>query len=74
MADEKLLSPEDVGERLGVSHYTVLTWIKRGRLKGRKIGKYWRVKPEDLEVFIENPPPMPRVPRAPKAAHMEGDA
>ncbi len=53
MADEPLLSPEQVAERLQVSAYTAVKWMRQGRIKARKLGKFWRVKPEDLEAFIE---------------------
>jgi excisionase family DNA binding protein len=53
MRDEQLLSPEQVAERLQVSEYTAVKWMRQGRIKARKLGKFWRVKPEDLEAFIE---------------------
>ena len=56
--EERLFSAEEVAERLGMSKYTVTEWIKAGRLKGVKIGKYWRVRESDLEAFIAHPPPV----------------
>jgi excisionase family DNA binding protein len=53
MRDEPLLSPTQVAERLQVSEYTAVKWMRQGRIKARKLGKFWRVKPEDLETFIE---------------------
>jgi excisionase family DNA binding protein len=53
MRDDQLLSPEQVAERLQVSEYTAVKWMRQGRIKARKLGKFWRVKPEDLEAFIE---------------------
>jgi excisionase family DNA binding protein len=53
MRDEQLLSPEQVAERLQVSAYTAVKWMRQGLIKARKLGKFWRVKPEDLEAFIE---------------------
>lgn len=53
MADEPLLSPAQVAERLQVSEYTAVKWMRQGRIRARKLGKFWRVKPEDLEAFIE---------------------
>jgi excisionase family DNA binding protein len=58
--EERLFTPKDVGERLGVSHYTVIVWLRRGWLKGNKYGKSWRVRESDLEAFIAHPPPMRR--------------
>ena len=59
--EERLFSVEDTAERLGVSKWTITDWIKAGRLKGIKIGKFWRVRESDLEAFIANPPPLKRV-------------
>jgi excisionase family DNA binding protein len=59
--EERLFSVEDSAERLGVSKWTITDWIKAGRLKGTKIGKFWRVRESDLEAFIANPPPLKRV-------------
>jgi excisionase family DNA binding protein len=64
--EERLFSVEEVADRLGMSRYTISDWIKAGRLKGVKIGKYWRVKASDLEAFIVNPPPLQRRTRGAK--------
>lgn len=37
---------------LGVTHRTLLTYIKDGRLKGVKIGGKWKVSEEMLRRFI----------------------
>jgi excisionase family DNA binding protein len=59
--EERLFSVDDTAERLGVSKWTITDWIKAGRLKGIKIGKFWRVRESDLEAFLANPPPLKRV-------------
>lgn len=57
MSEEKLLSPEEVAEVLGVSRLTVVRWVRSGKLKGQKLGKKTiRVKASDLEAFINHPP------------------
>jgi len=49
----KLLSPEEVAERLSVSPVTIRSWLRSGELKGLKLaGNIWRVKPEEVEAFI----------------------
>jgi excisionase family DNA binding protein len=58
--EERLFSIEEVAERLGMSRYTIAEWLRSGRLKGRRIGRFWRVKENDLEAFIDNPPPCSR--------------
>jgi excisionase family DNA binding protein len=32
---------------------TVTQWLRRGHLRGFKIGKEWRVSSRDLEAFLE---------------------
>lgn len=50
--EEKLLTPDQVAEQCQVKKRTVLVWLKDGKLKGVKLGKFWRVKETDLQEFI----------------------
>lgn len=49
----QLLTPEEVAERLRVSRPTVYAWLKMGRLPGPRAGKVWRIRPADLEAFLQ---------------------
>jgi excisionase family DNA binding protein len=71
-AEERLFSVEEVAERLGMSKWTITDWLKAGRLKGSKIGKFWRVKESDLEAFIDHPPPLRRPAGAMERPQAEG--
>ena len=51
---EKLLTPEQVAERLQVTELTVYGWLRRGRLPALKLGRLWRIRQDDLEAFLEN--------------------
>lgn len=42
----------DLESVLGVTHRTLQTYIKDGRLKGVKIGGRWKVSEENLKKFI----------------------
>jgi len=53
MNDEKLLTPTDVANHLQVNERTVTQWLRRGHLRGFKIGKKWRVSARDLDNFLE---------------------
>ncbi|TMB70116.1 MAG: helix-turn-helix domain-containing protein [Chloroflexi bacterium] len=50
--NEKLLTPEQVAERLQVTERTVYDWLRRGKLPALKLGRLWRIRPEDLEAFL----------------------
>ncbi len=53
MNDKKLLTPTDVANHLQVNERTVTQWLRRGHLRGFKIGKGWRISPDDLQAFLE---------------------
>jgi excisionase family DNA binding protein len=53
MADDKLLTPEQVAERLQLSPFTVLDYLRTKRLRGVKLDRHWRVREVDLQAFIE---------------------
>jgi excisionase family DNA binding protein len=64
--NDRLYSVSEVAQRLGMSPYTIMTWIKAGRLKASRIGRFWRIRARDLERFIDDPPPLhPDRPAAP---------
>jgi len=64
MNDKKLLKPTDVANRLQVNERTVTLWLRKGHLRGFKVGKEWRISPDDLQAFLEAsanmPPDKPR--------------
>ena len=49
----KLYTLTDCESILGVTHRTLQTYVKTGKLKARKIGGKWKVTKETLEEFIE---------------------
>ena len=51
----KLLTPDAVAERLAVSPATVRIWLRKGILKGAKVGggKLWRISETAIEEFIK---------------------
>jgi excisionase family DNA binding protein len=51
--DDRLLSLEDVADRLQVSDQSVRRWIKAGKLAAYKPGLEWRIRPSALEDFLE---------------------
>ena len=59
MNDKKLLTPLDVADRLQVHERTVTRWLRNNHLRGFKIGKEWRISPNDLQTFLETSANMP---------------
>lgn len=51
---EIVFTPERVAERLSVRPKTVRDWLKRGRIKGIKIGRLWRIRERDLDAFLSD--------------------
>jgi excisionase family DNA binding protein len=48
---EKMYTIKEVSETLQVTPRTVYSYIKDKKLKAVKIGKYWRVKRDELQSF-----------------------
>jgi excisionase family DNA binding protein len=48
----ELLNLDQVKTMLGVSDRTVFRYIKKGDLKGFKMGKEWRFESSDIDNFI----------------------
>ncbi len=48
----KVYTLTDIEPILGVTHRTLLSYVKDGRLKGVKIGGKWKVSGENLRKFI----------------------
>lgn len=49
---EKYLTSEQVAAFLQVHPFTVLKYLKDGRLPGVKIGRMYRIKESDVEAFL----------------------
>ena len=50
----RLYSLTELEEVLGVTHRTLQSYIKAGRLKGVKIGGKWKVSEENLRAFVNS--------------------
>jgi excisionase family DNA binding protein len=64
MSEKPLFTPEEVATSLRVTRRTVYEWLKIGRLRGLRVGRGWRIRPEDVEAFTHLEPgidvPLPR--------------
>lgn len=48
----KVYTVQEVKQILKISHNTILSMLKDGRLQGFKIGNYWRITEQSLLNFI----------------------
>jgi putative molybdopterin biosynthesis protein len=67
MEPNRALTPSEVAERLQVAKNTVYELIKRGELRGYRVGNQVRVDEQDLEDFRRPPRAPAVVPEAPVA-------
>ncbi len=52
-----LYSVDDLSEMLGVSKMTLRSYLREGRIKGRKLGVSWYVTEEAIRDYFEQPEP-----------------
>ena len=52
MAEMRVYTIEELVTLLHVTRRTIYTYIKEGKLKAVKMGKYWRVTQRQLEDFL----------------------
>ena len=48
-----ILTPKQVAERLSLHHFTVLTYIREGKLKASKFGRVYRITEDQLDAFLK---------------------
>jgi len=63
MNEPKLLTTAQIAEALQLNESTITWWLRKGRLRGFKVGKNWRVSTADFDAFLEeqaNIPPSDR--------------
>ncbi|MBU2523986.1 helix-turn-helix domain-containing protein [Patescibacteria group bacterium] len=51
---EKIFTPDQVGKMLQIHPFTVLKYIKQGKLKGSKIGRVYRIKESNIDRFLDS--------------------
>jgi excisionase family DNA binding protein len=53
---EPWLTPADVARHLGIPRNTLYNWLKRGHLRGVKVGRQWRIQASTLAAYLHTPP------------------
>lgn len=51
--EENILTPDQVAKKLQVHPFTVLKFIKQGKLKASKLGRVYRIRASDVELFLD---------------------
>ena len=52
----RILTVEQVAEKLQVKPLTVREYLRKGKIPGRKLGRSWRIVETDLEAFLSGKP------------------
>lgn len=52
--NEGLLKTNEVAAMLNVTRRAVEKWLAGGLLRGYRLGRSYRVKPQDVETFMES--------------------
>ena len=52
-SEKELYSVKELEKILPITPLTIREYIRKGKIKGSKIGKNWYVKKQDLEAFLE---------------------
>jgi excisionase family DNA binding protein len=50
---ERILTPEQVAKVLQVHPFTILKFIKQGKLKASKLGRVYRIRESEVERFLD---------------------
>lgn len=62
-----LFSVDDLHEQLGLSKMTIRTYLREGKIRGRKLGVQWYVTEQALHAYFNEP--MNDAPTSRKASH-----
>lgn len=57
IGDLTLYSVDDLHELLGISKMTLRTYLREGRIRGRKLGVSWYVTEEAIREYFDEPQP-----------------
>lgn len=55
IGDLTLYSVDDLHEQLGISKMTLRTYLREGRIRGRKLGVSWYVTEEAIREYFDEP-------------------
>jgi excisionase family DNA binding protein len=50
---DELLTVQDVAHELRMDRRTVYRYLQQGQLRGRKVGREWRIRRRDLTAYLD---------------------
>jgi excisionase family DNA binding protein len=50
--DDRWLSVDEIADYLGVAKDTIYTWVTNKGMPGHKVGRFWKFKKEDVDVWV----------------------
>ena len=50
--DKQLLTVQEAAEIFGVNYQTMCRWLRQGLIKGKKVGKLWRIHRDNLNKYL----------------------
>lgn len=53
MTEIKVYTLDEIADILKLTKRSLYTYVKNGKLKAVKVGKYWRVSEENFKDFLE---------------------
>lgn len=54
MEAERWLSVDEISEHIGLSKETVYRWIEKKRIPAHRIGKLWKFKASEVDLWVLN--------------------
>lgn len=72
IAMHRILTVEQAADKLQVKPNTVRSWLKSGKIPGRKIGRVYRISEDELEMLLRKKEPKPRISAKGLLAHVPG--
>ena len=52
--DDRWMSVDEIAEYLGVSKDTVYAWVTKKGMPGYKVGRFWKFKREDVDLWVRD--------------------
>lgn len=52
--EDRWFSVEEIAQYLGISKDTVYTWISRKKMPAHKIGRLWKLKKDEVDIWVRD--------------------